>query len=394
MVALALAAATALGGLGPVTSAAAGPAFTVPAATAATAPATAVVPRSAPAAAPATALTAPVLATAAGPLAALAAPATAPAAPAASTRTTAKTRILGANRSKTRWFSGVWTGGYMSGARAEAFGRWRGTPTDAVTTYPEYDTWATMLDSEWHVATFDSFTGRLVYGLPMLPRRGGGSLADVAKGRYDRVWRKIATDLVRHRRGNAIVRIGFEGNGDWFRHGGTAATAATYRAAFRRVATTMTRTAPRLVIDFDITCGYSMPGSRHRLDSLTKLYPGDDVVDVVGCDVYDEIPTRARNAREWARALRPAGSPGLADVAAFARAHRKGMTIPEWGVATRGRSGYGDNPYFVAAMRAWMRHHTDVLVLENYFNDTDAHIRSDIWGGQNPRSAAEYRRQW
>ncbi|MDO5711929.1 MAG: glycosyl hydrolase, partial [Micrococcales bacterium] len=313
---------------------------------------------------------------------------------AAASRASLATRILGAKRNNTRWFSGAWTGGYMSGARAEAFGRWRGTPLDAVTTYPDKSTWSSIRDSDWHISTYDSFPGRLVYGLPLLPERGPGTLADVAKGRYDGVFRQVARDLKAKGRGNAIVRIGLEANGDWVRYGGTAKNAATWKAAYRRVAKVMKATAPKLVRDFDITCGFSMPGSKNRLDSLTKLYPGDDVVDLIGCDMYDEWQTRARTPAQWRAAIRPQRSPGLADVAAFARAHRKGMTIPEWGVAYPGRNGNGDNAFFITAMRTWMRQNADVLVLENYFNDPAGHVRSDLWGGQNPRAAAAYRKAW
>lgn len=304
------------------------------------------------------------------------------------------TRLLGAKRSSTRWFSGAWTGGYMSGARAEAFGRWRGTPLDAVTTYPDKRTWASIRNSEWHITTFRSTPGRLVYGLPLLPDTGPGTLADVARGRYDSVFRQVAIDLKKNGRGNSIVRIGFEANGTWFRYGGTAKNAATWKAAYRRVAKVMKATSPKLLTNFDITCGFAMPGSTHRLDSLTKLYPGDDVVDLIGCDMYDEWQTKARNAAQFRQAIRPRATPGLADVAAFARARGKGMTIPEWGVAYPGRNGNGDNPYFITAMRSWMRANADVLVLENYFNDAAGHVRSDLWGGQNPKAAAAYRTAW
>ena len=314
--------------------------------------------------------------------------------PAATTRTSLATRILGKKRSTNRWFSGAWTGGYMSGARSEAFGRWRGTPLDSVTTYPEKTTWASIRDSEWHITTFNATPGRLVYGLPLLPDTGPGTLADVAKGRYDGVFRQVASDLKKNGRGNSIVRIGFEANGTWFRYGGTAKNAATWKAAYRRVARVMKRTAPQLLTNFDITCGFAMPGSSSRLDSLTKLYPGDDVVDLIGCDMYDEWQTKARTPAQFRQAVRPRSTPGLADIAAFARAHRKGMTIPEWGVAYPGRNGNGDNPFFITAMRTWMRQNADVLVLENYFNDPVGHVRSDLWGGQNPKAAAAYRKAW
>ncbi len=326
--------------------------------------------------------------------AATASAAAAPAVAASTRQASLATRLLGTKRSSTRWFSGAWTGGYMSGARAEAFGRWRGTPLDAVTTYPEKTSWASIRDSEWHITTFRSTPGRLVYGLPLLPDTGPGTLADVARGRYDSVFRQVAIDLKKNGRGNSIVRIGFEANGTWFRYGGTARNATTWKAAYRRVAKVMKATSPKLLTNFDITCGFAMPGSRNRLDSLTKLYPGNDVVDLIGCDMYDEWQTKARNAAQWRSAIRPRSTPGLADVAAFARARGKGMTIPEWGVAYPGRNGNGDNPYFITAMRSWMRANADVLVLENYFNDAAGHVRSDLWGGQNPKAAAAYRKAW
>ena len=108
------------------------------------------------------------------------------------------------------------------------------------------------------------------------------------------MYRKVARDLVTEGRGRSIVRIGWEANGDWFRWNATARTAPQYVAAFRHIVGVLRSVAPDLVIDFDISCGVPLRGQKDRLAALTELYPGDDAVDIVGCDTYDWYNTKAR----------------------------------------------------------------------------------------------------
>ena len=137
------------------------------------------------------------------------------------------------------------------------------------------------------VSTYAKFDGTLVYGLPMLPEKGSGDFGSIVNGEHDWVYHKIAGDLVTEGRGRSIVRIGWEANGDWFRWNATARTAREYVAAFRHIVDVLHSVAPDLVIDFDISCGVPLRGQKNRLAALTELYPGDDAVDIVGCDTYD-----------------------------------------------------------------------------------------------------------
>lgn len=182
-------------------------------------------------------------------------------------------RYIGRSASAHSWYSGAWTGGYLSGTRAKRWGAWRGTVSDAALTYPERGTWQKIAGSTWHIDTFKNFRGVLVYGMPLLPSDGSSSLADVAAGKHDAVFRKVARDLQRRNRGRSIVRIGWEGNGHWYPWSADASNAADYRRAFARVSTVMKKSAPKLVIDFDINCGSPLRGGSNRLDALTKLYP-------------------------------------------------------------------------------------------------------------------------
>lgn len=305
--------------------------------------------------------------------------------------------LLGEPRSGLPWQSGVWPGGdSITGARADAFGAWRGTPADAATTYPASKTWQSIHDSTWHITTYDGFGGVLSYGLPMLPtEEKGGDFASIIRGDHDWVYRKVAHDLVSYGRGTSIVRIGWEANGDWFPWNTTAKNAAEYRDAYRHIAAIFRAEAPNIVLDFDVACGTKMRGQKDRLDSLNLLYPGDDVVDLVGCDTYDWYHTKATDEGSWEHSIRPVNAAGIGDVAEFARAHGKGFTVPEWGLASRSEGGEGDNPYYMKQMRAFFEANEDVLVLESYFNEPLTSIANSIWEPvQAPRSAKVYQELW
>jgi hypothetical protein len=304
--------------------------------------------------------------------------------------------MLGSPRSGGAWFSGVWAGGgTISAARVTSFGVWRGAPTDAAITYPESKTWEQIYGSDWHISTFNDFEGILVYGLPMLPANGDGDLQSISSGAYDWVYTKVASDLVKHGRGRSIVRIGWEANGDWWPWNAQADSADAYVAAFRHIVGVLRSVAPQLVIDFDVNCGTTLRGQSDRLDTLTQLYPGDDAVDLIGCDHYDWNAIEAIDDAGWERAKHPKDSVGVQDVADFARARGKGLTLPEWGLASPQEHGNGDNPFFMQKMRGFFEDNKDVLVLEDYFSEPETSLGSGIWDPeQNPQSAEEYQKLW
>ena len=295
------------------------------------------------------------------------------------------------------WSSGIWLGGSLGTAELDRFGAWRGDPADVVTTYPAYATWEELSGSDWHVAAVEGFEGRLSYGLPLLPERGDSTLREVAEGRRDAVWRSVARTLVERGRGDSYVRIGLEANGTWFPWGATARTAPDFVAAYRHVAEVMAREAPDLTFVFDIACGAPLVGAEDdRLSALTRLYPGDDVVDVVGCDHYDSFTARATDQASWEESLRPSAGAGLLDLVEFAAQHDKPFAVPEWGLTARSADGSGDNPFFVRQMFAFFREHADTLAYENYFDEPNRYLGSSLFlkAEQNPESSEVYRGLW
>lgn len=315
--------------------------------------------------------------------------------PATSTSTAASPSSSGAttDTGSTTAASGSWTSGAYLGGLADAkaaadFGNWRGSPLGAVMTFPVHSSWSEMANSQWNISTFNGFNGKLVVSVPMLPL-SGGSLQDVASGAHDDVYRKMAQDLVDNNRGDAILRIGWEANGKWFPWGADSSSAADYKAAFRHVASVMKSVAPGVKIDFTITCGSKLDGSSDRLASLNDLYPGDDAVDIVGCDSYDMWSVGATNEEQWASSLAPADGPGMSDVVTFAVNRGKQWSVPEWGLVSQGEhQGNGDNQFYMRKMNEFFAMHSGNLAYEAYF---DAKGLTDSELKQYPQAAAQYK---
>ena len=302
---------------------------------------------------------------------------------------------LGRSVSGLPWLSGVWSGGRFTPGAIDSFGTWRGRPVDLVAAYSRRDSFQAMVDESWSIDVWEGVPGRLNFGLALLPESGEGSLDSIAQGEQDWVWRGVAQNLKDAGRGDSIIRIGWEANLPDWRWGASVDNADAFKRAFRRVAQVLQATAPDLVIDFGINCGSGLPGSSDRLASLTALYPGDDVVDIIHCDVYDWWTTKVQGSNAGPLSRPPYGV-GLADLATFARRHDKLMGVGEWGLAApHNGDGGGDNPAFIEAMHRFISDNLDVFAYECYFDEPDPYIESSLTaGGQNPLAAETYRSLW
>lgn len=286
------------------------------------------------------------------------------------------------------YLSGVWLGGDFNAQAINDFGAWRGSPVETITTYSDNSTWQSIRN-DWTITTWRGSDATLVYGLGLLPNQGGGTLRDVAAGKHDEDFRQVARNLVRAGRERSIVRVGFEANGTWFKWAGSKETATAYKDAFRRVAGVLKAEAPQLLIDFDLACGVPLAGSSDPLAPLTMLYPGDDVVDIIGCDTYDD----KQLSFDPPEAIGKGRGPGLMDVYRFAQERNKPMSIPEWGLHQQ--TGSGDNPAYIQAMRTFLQRYGEGIVFENYFNEPNTDLRSSLWNNvQNPKAAEAYAWGW
>jgi beta-mannanase len=117
-----------------------------------------------------------------------------------------------------------------------------------------------------------------------------------------------------------------------------------------------------------------------------EAYPGDDYVDIIGIDVYDQTKwTNFKDPVERWDKLTLNGPYGLAWHRDFAKAHNKPMSYPEWGV---GGNDSGDNPYFIQRMHDWFV--ANNIVYESYWQSNSAYP-GKLSADQYPLSAAKYK---
>ena len=210
---------------------------------------------------------------------------------------------------------------------------------------------------------------RLYLSVSMSPTNGDPSQTPA----HLDVYRELATTLVEARQSNAILRIGWEWSTSSFSWGTQNTTPAQYVTAFDDIVTAM-RNVPGQHFLFD-WCAAA--GSAPSNGGYAASYPGNAYVDFVGTDVYDHPGTN------WVRELKQVG--GLSYTAIFARAHRKSMSIPEWGL------NGADDPRFIDLMHAFIANPANNVRYESYFSYPGS-IDSDIT--QFPKAEAEFRKDF
>jgi hypothetical protein len=309
---------------------------------------------------------------------------------------TASQRLWGGTtRSGLAWQSGLWTGAPFELNSVQQFESYRGLNVDMLTTYAYRDSPEHMVSDLWPITVWNGFAGRLNVGVPMA-FDNGVTLDQVAAGQYDTQYRALAQALVSNGRGDSLVRIGWEANlSDWKWYANSS-NATTWKNAWRRIAQQMKSVAPNLKAEFGVGGGNGFTGSSDRLAPLTTLYPGDDLVDAVGCDIYDWWSTHPTNDADKNALLRSPYGPGLLDIIEFARSKGKVAGFAEWGLAKNqnGNNGGGDNTYFIQLMHDTVSANTDTVAYELYFNESDPYISSSLTNGVNPNASIRYKELW
>lgn len=288
-------------------------------------------------------------------------------------------------RSGLSWRSGVYRPG-SSRARAQAFATWRGRPLDVVVDWPARATWDDVIKPEWLYKLWRGTSYTKVFGVAMLPEEDdSATMAKCAAGDYDARWRQFGRIIkARGLDEQTIVRLGWEFNGDWYKW--SAWDPAAFVACWRHIVASARTQAPRLRWDWTVN-----RGEGKSVTDARKAYPGDAYVDIVGVDAYDAWPG-ATTEMTWL--VQYAGPYGLKFWADFAAAHRKPLSVPEWGVypgtAFRGHSG-GDNALYIRKMVEFFQANAASLAYEAYFNEPAAYYAGSLYDPvQNPRASAAY----
>ncbi|WP_405530831.1 glycosyl hydrolase [Streptomyces avidinii] len=266
-------------------------------------------------------------------------------------------------------------------ARIPALSSWLGGKEIRVGhTYLPGDSWAgiegrvSFLDdwAEWRQEEDDRL---FVLNVPM-QERNEGRVPDYrvaqliragAQGQYDRHFRELAERLVELGVPDTVIVLGWEMNGITYTHR-CAPDPENWKAYWRRIVSTM-RAVPGQEFKFDFA-----PNRGTDAIGWTKCYPGDDVVDVIGMDSYDQGPGQTFDDQ----ITQPYGLRHHVD---FAKAHGKPVSYPEWGLFRR-----GDNPEYVRRMLKWIQQHKPL-----YHTITD-YCPHGVWQCKdNPQSAKVFR---
>lgn len=280
--------------------------------------------------------------------------------------------------------AGVYGGAGCTGVPAvRAFQAWLHKPVQVVLDFLQMDSWHGMEnEAGWITGCWKQLPGRtLALSVPMLVGQGHPTLEQGAAGAFDHHFTALARRLVAAGDGNAFIRIGWEFNGGWYPWTARGKP-AVYARYWRRIAQAMR----------------GVPGARFRFDWCAAMidgptdaaYPGDDVVDVIGLDVYNQSwPLIANPHQRWNYLLHHVA--GLIWHRDFARRHGKPRSFPEWGTGTRpdGHGG-GDDPVFVRNMIAWMQQGGPVAY-ECYWNYHAPDYDGMVTNGRQPAAAAALR---
>jgi Glycosyl hydrolase family 26 len=283
------------------------------------------------------------------------------------------------------WASGVYLPN-ATPASVAAFGTWRGAPVNVATVWPNRSSWSDITNPAWLYQLWKGAPETMAFGVAMLPENVPGvSLQACANGSYNSYWTQFGTNISASGRGKSIIRLGWEFNGNWYLWQATNPT--VWAACWRQIVTSARTTAPGLQWDWNVNRGVSA-----GLADPTRAYPGDAYVNTIGVDSYDMWPGATSDAN-WQKQLN--GTQGLNYWLAFAKAHGKKFTVPEWGnvmpgtVATGNHAG-GDDPAYVNDMLGFFQANVAHLAWESNFQGT---ITDGAYGTgtRAPKAAAAYK---
>ncbi|WP_162831313.1 glycoside hydrolase family 26 protein [Paraburkholderia caffeinilytica] len=279
---------------------------------------------------------------------------------------------------------GLHTGHDDSIAQYDQFGGWLGKQVLYRIAFADDASWQTISSPYFLKATAEwlsSDPNRVeTISIPLLPKqRGDANLDAIAAGQHDDTFRKLAHNLgSTHNPARIVVRLGWEMNGTWFAWSAVD-NPGSYINAFRHVVSVMHREAPQLRFEWNVA------SSGAPNFDWSNAYPGDDAVDVISMDVYDQYNSG------WSDILGRPG--GLRAFRSFAQAHHKPEAYTEWSVSTS-KHGHGDAPTFIENMHAWFNVPGANVLYQAYWNTNAGGPDAAISGPSAvnvPRSSLKYR---
>ncbi len=272
-------------------------------------------------------------------------------------------------RSGLQWNSGGFVHDQWEQSAVNAFGTYRGTPSDTMLVFNDRSSWGAL-----H-AWYDGWTGWPgIFILSTPPQPQGMNNSSTAAGQNNQRWRDYGSLITSKGYNNSrfVLRLGWECNGDWYdwswkkNNQGTA----PFVAAFKNVVTSIRQTAPNITIDLCLNKDHEYPGQTWQ--SVVNQLLG--YVDVIGFDGYDSWDGW-RNDTGRMNAWYNKGGPQRNSVAAYCRANGLLMSLDEWGLCSTGSNsgtGGGDDSLYISGTWDWLVANKDVIAWESYYHEQGA----------------------
>ncbi|KAA2211563.1 glycosyl hydrolase [Teichococcus oryzae] len=261
-------------------------------------------------------------------------------------------------------------------SHVHSFETWLGREVDFVHAVVGFQSWNDYVSSaKWSVNSLWKDLGRdLHWSVPIISKEG--NLWNAAKGDYNKYYEQVALTILNGTPGTEkiYVRTGWEANGDWFFWNAIGKEEA-FKGAFREFVETFRDVSDRFVFEWNVS------QTSGGLDPAT-IYPGDDVVDIIGMDFYYKPQWHGYDAAKGFAAIRD-DVYGLQWLENFAKAHGKPTSYSEWGVQ-------GDySAEFVKLAKAWFDSHD--VVLQSYW-DSNVDYPGKLSDNSDPTTGAAYKK--
>lgn len=304
--------------------------------------------------------------------------------------------------------SQTWISGAAGSEAANgSFGTWRGRPVEIGGTWMDTNATTQIQGPSWSVgpgAQWGQFTGCMDIAPGAIWLADGESWANAASGSYDTRWTTFWTNLKNNWSprdpSKLYVRFAHEYNLTGNPWTVTPANVTNFVTAWRRWHAIKQTILPLANLTWCPNAGNSYQSSY----DIRTSYPGDDYVDVIAVDWYNNWPwvNSAADFQTKIQSMQSFGAPqGIEKWRQYALSRGKPMAISEWSSAANpaGAGGGGDAPVFMEQLYAWISqnagHGPGQLKYEVLFNIAGYNDSYKLYPTTDqPLAAARYAQLW
>eukprot|EP01121_Diplochlamys_sp_Union-15-3_P020041 TRINITY_DN7690_c0_g1_i1.p1 TRINITY_DN7690_c0_g1~~TRINITY_DN7690_c0_g1_i1.p1 ORF type:complete len:377 (+),score=61.95 TRINITY_DN7690_c0_g1_i1:53-1183(+) len=316
-----------------------------------------------------------------------------------------------------------------------AYEQWIGRPISFGTDFMPSDNWASLEGGGWQLGPWSNWVNgapagerTFVLSIPMVPSGQSAEIVNGAKGLHNSTFLTLAKNLVSYKLETTVLRIGWEFNGGWYPWSASVNPTAWVKY-FQTIVEVMKSVNPKFRVLWNPSIGWGQ-------EPAPSVYPGNEYVDFIGLDTYDDdwnsairsynlgLTQRGSwnekqqyhendlvdfekgywkslknqtgvtpvNGTDWILVVNPddlqkdrekawndfySGSYGIQFWISYTKKQGKPLVFPEWGVWLQLHGG-GDNPYYIQQMYNIINDESNNIAYYSYFDvyafDGDHHL--------------------